>query len=366
MIELNMTTTKSDTESGSLPRSKGDEISNPLNNKVVNVNNNNANNSNENVKISPLLYLKQSRLIVFILASILVSITIALSLYFTTKTSTKSPSSSTTTNPTVITSSSSNSFTTLTSCTYFNSRNFNITRAMVVVAHPDDIETIAGGTVAFMVGCNISVSYIITTNGDKGWSKNYSMTSPKLAQIRQGEQINAGRVLNVTNITFLHNEDGRLEGANPITLKMNISQWIRVFKPHVLLTFSSVIDYKVYQFGLMHSDHTASGIAAMNAVWPSCRDYLAFSNLWPQFSTWDVPEVWLFSFTGPLGKGDVLLQLSANLLNLKTAALLKHRSQYDNATQVRQELVQIGNYVAASNNLSANIVAEAFQVVNIL
>lgn len=207
------------------------------------------------------------------------------------------------------------------------------------------------------MGCNISVSYIITTNGDKGWSKNYSMTSPKLAQIRQGEQ---------TNITFLHNEDGRLEGANPITLKMNISQWIRVFKPHVLLTLSSVIDYKVYQFGLMHSDHTASGVAAMNAVWPSCRDYLAFSNLWPQFPTWDVPEVWLFSFTGPLGEGDVLLELSTNLLNLKTAALLKHRSQYDNATEVRQELVQIGNYVAASNNLSANIVAEAFQVVNIL
>jgi LmbE family N-acetylglucosaminyl deacetylase len=55
---------------------------------------------------------------------------------------------------------------------------------MVVVAHPDDIETVAGGTVAFMVGGNISVVYIITTNGDKGWSKNYSMTSPKLAQIR--------------------------------------------------------------------------------------------------------------------------------------------------------------------------------------
>lgn len=40
-------------------------------------------------------------------------------------------------------------------------------RALVVAAHPDDIETICGGVVAQFVDQGIDVAYVITTNGDK-------------------------------------------------------------------------------------------------------------------------------------------------------------------------------------------------------
>ena len=48
-------------------------------------------------------------------------------------------------------------------CSYFASKN--ITSALVVAAHPDDIETSAGGTVMTMaLNCSISVFYVLTTS----------------------------------------------------------------------------------------------------------------------------------------------------------------------------------------------------------
>ena len=95
---------------------------------------------------------------------------------------------------------------------------------LVTAAHPDDIETIAGGTVSFFVACGKTVSYLITTNGDKGWGKDTSMTSSELAQIREQEQLNAAAVIGVNNVTFLRQEDGRLDGVDPILLKRNITK----------------------------------------------------------------------------------------------------------------------------------------------
>ena len=43
-------------------------------------------------------------------------------------------------------------------------------RAMVVTAHPDDPEFLAGGTVAWLVKEGREVTYVIVTNGNKGSS----------------------------------------------------------------------------------------------------------------------------------------------------------------------------------------------------
>ena len=121
---------------------------------------------------------------------------------------------------------------------------------LVVAAHPDDIETIAGGTVGLLTTvCGVKVSYLLTTNGDKGWNKNYDMTSPVLAQIREVEQINAGVVLGVKNISFMRNPDAGLEGLDQLQLKKNITSLIREYKPDLILTFSPETDYSTFQFG---------------------------------------------------------------------------------------------------------------------
>jgi LmbE family N-acetylglucosaminyl deacetylase len=247
-------------------------------------------------------------------------------------------------------------------------------KILCVVAHPDDIETLAAGTVSFLIECGKKVSYVITTNGDKGWSKNYNMTSTALAGIREQEEVNAGNVLGVSNITFYRQEDGRLESINSVDLKKNLTMTIRTFQPDLILTFSPEIDYNMYKFGTMHADHQATGFAVMNAVWPAARDYLSFIDLFEAgYMPWNVPEVWLFSFTAST-TAQVSPDTSVKVRNItgrdferKLMSLLQHKSQYTDAAAVRESLVKLGSYVARNYGIAGTAetpvatVAEAFQ-----
>jgi len=154
------------------------------------------------------------------------------------------------------------------------------THVLFVTAHADDIETIAGGTASLFVKCGSIVNYVITTNGDKGWSKDYTMTSEELATIRESEALSAAAVIGVTNVTFLRQEDGRLEGVDPIELKKNITIAVRLFQPDLVISFSPELDYATYAFGLMHSDHQRTGLTTLNTLWPAARDYLSFTDLY--------------------------------------------------------------------------------------
>ncbi|HZO37753.1 MAG TPA: PIG-L family deacetylase, partial [Methylomirabilota bacterium] len=77
-----------------------------------------------------------------------------------------------------------------------------IARVLVVTAHPDDSEFGAGGAIAKLVRDGCEVSYVIVTNGNKG-SGDRTMTSERLARIREEEQRNAARTLGVSNVDFL-------------------------------------------------------------------------------------------------------------------------------------------------------------------
>src|SRR6058998_4248587 len=69
-----------------------------------------------------------------------------------------------------------------------------IEKVLVVTAHPDDSEFGAGGTIAKLVRDGCEVSYVIVTNGNKG-SGDRTMTSERLARLREEEQRNAARTL---------------------------------------------------------------------------------------------------------------------------------------------------------------------------
>src|SRR5260370_22986968 len=75
-------------------------------------------------------------------------------------------------------------------------------RVLVIVAHPDDAESWAGGTIAKLVRAGAQVAYCIVTNGDKG-SGDRSMTPERLAATRQAEQRDAASVLGVGTVDFL-------------------------------------------------------------------------------------------------------------------------------------------------------------------
>jgi hypothetical protein len=55
-----------------------------------------------------------------------------------------------------------------------------VQRVLIIVAHPDDAESWAGGTIAKLVRDGAQVAYCVATNGDKG-SGDRSMTPERLA-----------------------------------------------------------------------------------------------------------------------------------------------------------------------------------------
>src|SRR6058998_3046799 len=79
-------------------------------------------------------------------------------------------------------------------------------RVLVVAAHPDDPEFLAGGTVAGLAKGGREIAYVIVTNGSKG-SGDPNVTSEQLIPIREEEQRRAARVLGVGGVEFLGYED---------------------------------------------------------------------------------------------------------------------------------------------------------------
>ena len=72
-------------------------------------------------------------------------------------------------------------------------------RVLVVAAHPDDPEFLAGGTVARLAKEGREIAYVIVTNGNKG-SGDRTITSDQLIPIREDEQRRAARVLGVGHV----------------------------------------------------------------------------------------------------------------------------------------------------------------------
>ena len=46
-----------------------------------------------------------------------------------------------------------------------------------------------------------------------------------------------------------------------------------------MFTWKPYIDFELYQFGLVHTDHQTTGQRILDCVYPSARDYLAFPEL---------------------------------------------------------------------------------------
>src|SRR5919204_4493557 len=82
--------------------------------------------------------------------------------------------------------------------------------ALVIAAHPDDIEFGCAGTVARWVSEGAHVTYLLLTNGAAG-SSDPTMTRARLAKLREAEQRAAAQVVGVERVEFLGYEDGLLE-----------------------------------------------------------------------------------------------------------------------------------------------------------
>ena len=202
---------------------------------------------------------------------------------------------------------------------------------LVVLAHPDDPEFFCGGTIARWTQAGHHVSYCLLTCGDKG-TKDRSIDTQTLCNLRQGEQRAAAAVLGVKEVRFLDHPDGYL--VPDLDLRKEITRVIRQEQPDILVTCDPTNLY-VRETYLNHPDHRAAGQAALDAVFPAARDHLNFIELWrdEQLEPHIVREVWISLAQEP----NVTLDVTAQW-ELKLHALSKHVSQIGDRQQLEERM----------------------------
>lgn len=224
-------------------------------------------------------------------------------------------------------------------------------RALVVVAHPDDVDFGAAGTVATLVKDGVDVAYCIVTDGAAG---GFDITVPRteIASIREAEQRAAGEEVGVTDVRFLGYADGSL--LPTLDLRRSISRVIRETRPDLVITHSPVRRWdSVYA---SHPDHRACGEAALDAVYPDARNPFAFPELLAEgHEPWTVPEVWVMSRTD----ADHFVDIT-DVFDRKMAALLRHESQHPDPVGLPERMRAWGATNAAAGGLPEGRLAEAF------
>ncbi|MGE3269248.1 MAG: PIG-L deacetylase family protein [Chloroflexota bacterium] len=196
---------------------------------------------------------------------------------------------------------------------------------LVVVAHPDDAEFMAAGTIAKFAREGKEVNYVLCTAGDKGTSDR-TLSPSKLAEIRKVEQREACNRLGVKDLTFLNYEDGVL--LNTLALRRDLVREIRRFKPDILICQDPTTRWSAQGY-LNHADHRAAGDAALDAVYPSARDPHVFPELLCEgFEPHKVLEV----YVGGTNTPDVFMDIEETI-EQKVQALLAHVSQVGDGTR---------------------------------
>lgn len=234
----------------------------------------------------------------------------------------------------------------------------DVERALVVVAHPDDVDFGAGGTVASWVKDGIRVAYCLCTSGDAG---GYDDTPrEQMAPLREAEQRAAAAELGVTDVRFLGYPDGRLTPS--IALRRDISREIRRFRPDRVLTQSPEIWWR--RLGASHPDHRATGEACVAAVYPDARNPFAHPELLAQegLAAWTVREMWLMA--APDERVDHAVDITDTLPH-KIAALRAHVSQTGHMDDLEERLRGRHADSALRFGLGEGGLAEVFQIVRL-
>lgn len=136
------------------------------------------------------------------------------------------------------------------------------TRAVAVVAHPDDLEYGAASAVARWTRQGKQVSYLLATRGEAGIA---GMPPEQTAPLRVDEEQRSAAVVGVTQVDFLDHGDGIVEYGLP--LRRDLAAAFRRLQPDVVLTMS--FDMTWSDDGpVNHADHRAVGLAVLDA----CRD----------------------------------------------------------------------------------------------
>lgn len=232
----------------------------------------------------------------------------------------------------------------------------SITKALAVVAHPDDVDFGMAGTVATLTSLGIDVAYCLVTSGDAGGDDLF-VPHEERASIREDEQRKAAACVGVTDVTFLGHSDGMVEVT--LALRKDIARVIRRVRPDLVLTQSPERNYdRIYA---SHPDHLATGEATLRAVYPDARNPHAFTGLMTDegLEPHTVPQVWIAGNVS----ATLVIDTTATI-DRKIEALRQHRSQVGDGERIDPLVREWGAAIAKSAGLPKGRTAEAYRVVS--
>ncbi len=230
-------------------------------------------------------------------------------------------------------------------------------RALVVTAHPDDVDFGVAGSVALLTGAGVEVTYCIATDGQAG---GFDRDTPRseIPTIRRREQRAAAAEVGVDDVRFLGRVDG--EVVNDLALARDISRVIRDVRPDLVITSSPERNYRMV--GASHPDHRRVGDATLDAVYPFARNPFAFPELLGDegLDAWIVGEVWLLGAPDP----DRFLDVT-DVVDRKLAAIAAHASQIAEPGPMEERVREWLGRTARAAGLPDGRLAEAVKVVRI-
>lgn len=195
-------------------------------------------------------------------------------------------------------------------------------RILVIVAHPDDIEFGAAGSIARWTDAGAQVSYCIVTNGAAG-SNEKGVDYVQLTARRKQEQIDAAKIVGVTDVRFFDQQDGVLQPT--LELRRDLTRLIRDLRPNrvVIMDPTLVLLQDGDENYINHPDHRAAAEAALYAVFPSAESRPIFPELLDEgLEPHHVEELYMVLSEKP----NIAVDISS-VHDRKIEALLMHRSQ---------------------------------------
>lgn len=132
-------------------------------------------------------------------------------------------------------------------------------KAVAIVAHPDDMEFGAAAAVARWTGQGKDVVYVMVTSGEAGID---GLAPAECKAVREQEEIHSARIVGVENVEFLGFPDGTIEYGLP--LRAAIAQVVRRHRPDIVITGNF---REVFGPGALNqADHIAVGRAVLDGV----------------------------------------------------------------------------------------------------
>jgi LmbE family N-acetylglucosaminyl deacetylase len=191
--------------------------------------------------------------------------------------------------------------------------------ALVVMAHPDDMEFSCAGTVARWSKAGSRVIYVLCTSGEVGIA-DPDMTKENAAAIREAEQSEAARITGVQEVVFLREPDGMLQPT--LELRKKLVRELRRFCPEVVVCGDPTVIFAGETY-INHPDHRAAATAALDATFPAAGQPNLFQELEAEGLKAHKPrKVYVTGWN----QSDLYVNIEETI-DIKVAALRAHKSQ---------------------------------------